>query len=88
MVAEHALPPVARIGAVAWLARVALWPADATARRPCSICREWPCVATQIQTKAELEAGTLGWSRSVRRRVAGWDAQGVDTTLVAIGAAS
>jgi hypothetical protein len=26
MVAEHALPPVLRIGAVAWLARVALRP--------------------------------------------------------------
>jgi hypothetical protein len=33
MVAEHALPPVVRIGAVAWLARVALRPAEATARR-------------------------------------------------------
>jgi hypothetical protein len=31
MVAEHALPPALRIGAVAWLARVALGPADAAA---------------------------------------------------------
>jgi hypothetical protein len=44
MVAEHALPPVLRIGAVAWLARVALRPADDAASVTLSSAGDAACV--------------------------------------------
>jgi hypothetical protein len=52
MVAEHALSPVLRIGAVAWLARVALRPDEGVARVPRPFEEDATCVAVPSAEQA------------------------------------